>query len=784
MAAWLRGVWLALWLVHGLAAAATGRHISIIVDTSGSMLNSDPRRYTLQLSQILADLAGPDDSLSVIRLPLSEHGCDDGPNPSLSQSLNPADRAGFQQSLDKLLVYNVNNHFAAPIHTARAQLQEHPDKSRLLLFIADSGGLGEVCDAHLSDELSELKDQGVMIAAINLGGPGAFDRNPAFSFTQGAMNAEELVEAVAEVYQHFIGGKQPQTGQVRDTIDVDIAPLTRQAFLVVAADGAMGGVAEVAGNPTAAQVDLNHKGGGYAKGLDGRRRDYRIVRLQRPEAGRWRFQVPGLADAAGWMLLQDSALGLRLLSSPTVAQGRAAPLEVELYDQDSGKRVDNTTRWPGLEASMVVEGQTLGFRDNGEDGDRQAGDGVLTAPAAFNQLGAHRASLRLQSDTLDRSTDIEFQVSKIGWRLEPQLPPKAAVGSPLKLTVQARANGAAAAPLQAVEVRVGGDTLASLRDDGLQGDLHANDGVFSGVFTPKQTGDYVLSFIPQGGDAGLPVTASLQVLGRIQFPPPVAVQLGRIGSHAQNQGGLDLSAATVQGELSLELSSDYAARGSVLEIDLGAGWVVLDSRPRTLRLTPDGPRHWPVRVRTGDCPAGLGDKDLFTVQLKALDFDNRPQVYAAPLRLVILEDPWLRCWWQALVAAAGGLLLAIVIYGFWSPSRFSGRLGVVLSPEEDMAEGFFHAVRAQRGTGSGFFRDARVYIRPNFRLSGRRKGALACLRASGRRVYIQQAGVSAPLYRQNLDGDWEPLPLEETPVRFGVVYKHTASGVYFEIRNG
>ena len=351
-------LWVALCLVNGLGFGSTahaeaksvGRHISIIIDTSGSMVASDPRRYTLQLSQILADLSGKDDTLSIIRLPQSESSCADGYDAHLIRPMNPADRAGFQQSLDALLVYAGGNNFAAPIHTAEAELERFKEKSRLLLFIADSGGLGN-CNAELSAELSRLKAQGVMIAAINMGGLGAFDRNPAFTFTKGAMNAEELVGAVAEVYQHFIGGKQPQTGRVQDAIEVDIAPLARLAFLVVAADGAMAGVEALAGNPAAERVNLDHLGGGHTVGLDGRRRDYRIVRLQRPEVGRWRFNVPGLTDPAGWMLLQDSALGLRLLSPPKLAQGIAAPLQVELYDQDSGKRVADTSRWPGLEPS-------------------------------------------------------------------------------------------------------------------------------------------------------------------------------------------------------------------------------------------------------------------------------------------------------------------------------------------------------------------------------------------------------------------------------------------------
>ena len=100
-----------------------------------------------------------------------------------------------------------------------------------------------------------------------------------------------------------------------------------------------------------------------------------------------------------------------------------------------------------------------------------------------------------------------------------------------------------------------------------------------------------------------------------------------------------------------------------------------------------------------------------------------------------------------------------------------------------MNEGFFHPIKAQRGTGSGFYRDARVYIRQDFRLSGSAKGELARLRASGSRVCIRPAPGTL-VYRQNLDGEWEELPPEETSAHFGVVYKDSMGRVYFELRNG
>jgi hypothetical protein len=128
---------------------------------------------------------------------------------------------------------------------------------------------------------------------------------------------------------------------------------------------------------------------------------------------------------------------------------------------------------------------------------------------------------------------------------------------------------------------------------------------------------------------------------------------------------------------------------------------------------------------------------------------------------------------------AGG----VVVHGFVSPSRFAPRLGVMLSPEEDLNEGFFHPLRAQRGSGAGFYRDARVYVRPDYRLSASPQGALARLRADRAHVRVQPLP-GASVYRQTADGRWEPMPPDESLARFGLLYRNESGSLYFEVRNG
>ena len=770
------------------SAWALDRHLTVIIDTSASMQDSDPRRYTVQLTRILADLLDKGDSLTVIRMPRYEkRSCADPADLGLARSVeDPAELSSFKQGLDSLLVYDTGTYFAAPIRTAREDLNQHADKPRLLLIIADSGGLG-ACQEPLTQELLVLRANGVVIAAVNLGagGKGAFDTNPAFAFTTAARNAEDLIKAVAEVYQKFLGARRVQTGPVQGTIEVNIAALVQEAFVVIAADGPVAGLDEVSGNPGAAHVDLNHGGGGRTLGLDKRSREYRIVRLHRPAPGRWQFQVPGLQAQAGWLLLQDSAIGLRLLSSASVAQGASTRVEMELYDQSTGQRISDPSSWSDLTVNLFSDGQTVRLRDDGQEGDREAGDAVLTGLVTFQQTGNQHVTLQMESDFLDRRLELEFQVSQVDWLLQVTTPARAVVSSPVELSIQVQADKASdqLAPWRRIDVNTNGKLIASLRDDGAGGDRKARDNVFTGSWTPAEMGTVILEYLPVGRAKVQPISAPVEVVGALRFASPIPVELGRTGSNSQLTGLLDLGATEVKGDFTIELSSTYQAAGSQLEIDLGQGWTPLDAQPKLLRLTESGLRRWPLRLRVGDCPASVSPTVAFSILLVGVSADQPQPRAVTPLAVEVVADPWLHCWWPILAAAIGAVALGITLYGFWSPSRFPPRLGVVISPEVDMTEGYFHPIRAQRGSGSGFYRDARIYVSHDFRLSSKARSGLARLRADGNQVRIQSTA-GASLWRQTVEGDWEKQPSAETAARFGDVYKDELGLVFFEIRNG
>lgn len=763
-------------------AHAEGRHVTIIVDTSGSMDENDVPRYAVQLSQVISDLLDDKDELNVIRMsdnPL----CWAGASSSLVISLDPADRNRFKSRLNAEIQNTTGTWFAGAIHTAVQVIPSDPSKQRMLLFLADSGGLGN-CESELTGDLRGLKNKGVTIAAINLGSSGgAFDTNSAFDFTTAALDAQGLIEAVAKVYQRFLGSKKVQTGRVQGPIQVEIAPAVEEAFLVVAADGALPAIEQGNGNPRADAVDLNHRGGGRTPGLDGRTRVYRIVRMKRPAGGRWTFTVPGLRDTAGWMLIQDSSVGLRLVSSPEIPKGMNVPLVVEAIDQKTGQRITDPSLLPNLRITTEVDGQPVTFRDDGTNGDQQAGDGLFTAVPPFRQTGPQKLPIHLESDVLDRTVTLDVKVIDATWATAVKTPPRAQVDKPVLLAVELKPIGSPSGlkPPQKIDVLTGGPVV-ELRDDGTQGDQRGGDNVFSRRWAPTRTGTLDLDYHPVGGSVAPKASALLEVLGYLDLGKPAPVRLGEAHGNSEVADRLDLSNAKVRGSFDVKVSSSFELERTALEIDLGNGWVPLDKKPKVLQLTEAGSRTWPVRLRVGECPKGNPAGRSFEVVLETVAADGRPLRTVAPLQVTVVEDPWLHCWWPVIAAGLGLLIAGMIFYGYWSPSRFPARLGVVLSPEEDITEGFFHPIRAQRGSRSGFYRDARIYILQDFRLSKHARSALARLRADAKLVRLQPVQGSA-VWRQNAEGVWEQLPAGESTARFGDLYRNDTGTLFFQIRN-
>jgi len=765
-------------------AEESSREIAIIIDTSGSMSGNDNPRYTVQISKILSELIGPADNLTVIELS-NQSGCNISADMSLTMSTGGGKVDRFKQQVDRRIKYHLAlDNFTAAVRTGIKILSSTSRKQRMLLILADSGGFD--CREDSPVELQKLHDDsGAMIAAINLGNSaGAFSSYSAFDFTTGVLNSEQLIQAVAQVYQKFLGGKKVQTGRVKQGIEFTLPDFVSEAFLVVAADGLINSINPSNGNPAAKLVDLKH-GSGQTTGLDNQIRAYQIIRLERPLAGTWRFDVPGLSTSAGWMLIQETAIGVRFITPPILAKGVITPIEIELYDKKTGKRLTDTP--PGIKLNLKIDGHDVEFTDDGLKHDKKSNDGVLTGELKLDNPGKQTVNVHVETDFIDQTVTLEAEVVEASWKLRVDSPEKTEVDTPtlLKVALESVGDTSQLSRPKQITVNIGyGEVI--LQDDGSSGDAQANDLVYTGTWHPELLGVQNLSYAAVPSAATQAVSKEIEVLGHLEFGAAVPIDFGETGGNNPGlPGTFDLSNATVKGSYEISVSSTFDKWGSALEIldDSDSKWKKLSATPLTLKLEQHGNRTWQVRISTGKCPAANSADVQFEIIAKATNPAGEILQLATPIKVIIHPTHWFTCWWPVIAGAIGVLIGAFIIYGIISPSRFSRRLGVVISQEEDISEGFFHPIRATRGSGSGFYRDARVYICADYRLSGSAKGGFVRLRAEGKRVKLQAVG-GAGVWRKTMEDEWEQLPQGEISARNGVLYKDDLGTLFFDIRNG
>ena len=494
---------LALWTLAlcGPPAAAkeTGRRVVVLVDTSSSMDGNDGPRFTVLATQILSDLLDDADALTVIRTPPAPGGgCPGG----CARALKTSDRRGSKKAIHDLLYrYQGGTHFGAAMAAARRALAPQ-DRDELLLFISDAQSASD--GDTVTRALPVLHKEGTMLASITLGNSGRGPwRGKGFDHEGEANAPNEILGELAAVYQRFLGARRRvQSGEVAGTIEIDIDPYVKTAFLVVAAEGDIGQLEAGSGNP-AGEVDPDFRGGGVVRGGDGKDRSYRIVRLDRPGAGRWRFRAPIALQNAGFLLLQEHAIGLRPAGGGPgfVPLGVDTPLEVELFDERTGRTID-TDELVDLDLTLEVEGRPVPLRDDGTGGDRIAGDGILTVTTRFDRPGDIPVSIHLETDAVDRQIPLTLQVVDVPWRIEPEIPGRVEIDSTVPLRARLRQHSPPKGPPP--EVLLAGEGLRLRRTGGDR---------YEGSWTPDALGTVTLTFSAPDVPGMIPVSREVEVIG-------------------------------------------------------------------------------------------------------------------------------------------------------------------------------------------------------------------------------------------------------------------------------
>jgi hypothetical protein len=316
----------------------------------------------------------------------------------------------------------------------------------------------------------------------------------------------------------------------------------------------------------------------------------------------------------------------------------------------------------------------------------------------------------------------------------------------------------------------------TLADTGSGADEAAGDGRFSGLYRFTTVGEQPVRLSLQSRFANTVAEAMVSVTGLFRYggDAPV-VDLGRLAAPAEVCRPVPLDAARLEhrGTIPFELTR----RGHV------PGDHRLSLRVGGEEVGFGGSVTW---------PAGSGPEVCLAVGPRApsSQADGRPEIVltgadGGTLAIGLRWDVqglgfWGRWGWLVLTLVGLAVLLAVVL-GFVLPRRFSPRLALSFAPGQDELDDYPpRPLRRAPGTRSGFYRDARAYLHPDFRISARAGGALAVLHAlpQGARVQGVRGGM---LYRDDGLGDWQELAADGERARLGEVYRVGDAGPFFRL---
>jgi hypothetical protein len=149
----------------------------------------------------------------------------------------------------------------------------------------------------------------------------------------------------------------------------------------------------------------------------------------------------------------------------------------------------------------------------------------------------------------------------------------------------------------------------------------------------------------------------------------------------------------------------------------------------------------------------------------------------------VLGLSWLQRWWRVLAIVVGLLLLGLIILGIVLPHRWPRAIQIVYASSlEDLDEAVPQEIKPIPGTGVGFYRNARAYLHPDFRVSSREKGAAVKIEAIRRGVLV--SGVHGSKVCRDLGNEWAPLPAAGWRGRLGEPLRVDGAELFFRLQSG
>lgn len=397
-----------------LPAAAQPTDAVLVIDSSGSMKRTDPRRLRVPAARLFARLLGPGDRIGVISF-------SDAGYPVVHLTPNDAaHRARIEAGIGKVSAKGAYTNLRAAVQAARTMLEREGDPShqRLVLLLSDghmdTGDAkrdARLVEALFSEELPRLKRDGIRLHTIAFTEASDLELLARMAHATGgitrlASNDRALHQVFGALFET---AKQP-----------DMLPIEHGEFLV---DDAVGEFTVVASKARPdVRIVLEMPDGRRIAAVNAGRAvhwfqsdTFDMITVEGPPPGTWRLLAADPAGGNRAYVVTD--LGLHAEITPTSPrQGDTLTVRAWLTRGQARLTRPEVLAATGFRAEIEPEqgqGRVLPLADSGVAGDEQAGDACYANQLRLADPGAYRVRVRAESSTFRREKVLHFDVAPV-----------------------------------------------------------------------------------------------------------------------------------------------------------------------------------------------------------------------------------------------------------------------------------------------------------------------------------------------------------------------------------
>jgi Mg-chelatase subunit ChlD len=394
------------------AASPPGIDAVLLMDSSGSMHRTDPRKLRVPAARLFMSLLGPEDRVGLVSF------SDAGYPVLFLTHLEEEREQKALASVDRISSRGVFTNLHAALLKGREMLQRQGDPEREQILILMTDGLMDVGDAFEDDRLNQLV-AGELLEQMHAEGIKVYT----IAFTEGS--DQELLQKLAD----GSGGLYRLAKTDRDLHEVfsaifesakapDMLPMEGGEFVV---DSSIEEVTIVASKeradvrifletPTGKQISAEEAGDDLKWFIS---EHFDMITLRKPEEGRWKLLFSAGNNRA--YIVTNLSMGTNLRGGE-VRPGSETMIESWLARD--GERMTTEAMLSNTEFLVEVTepdgivSDTFPMLDQGEVGDRQAGDGIHTNQLTFRKPGDHSLRVIARGPTFERSRSAFFKVQE------------------------------------------------------------------------------------------------------------------------------------------------------------------------------------------------------------------------------------------------------------------------------------------------------------------------------------------------------------------------------------